>query len=66
MRIEDLTDKAVGKHLKLLLLSLMEDEELDVDAQRDLLEALILTMDDLDCNDTFGTEGWRHTYGFAD
>ena len=66
MRIEDLTDKAVGKHLKLLLLSLMEDEELDIDARRYILEALILTMNDLDGDDVFGTEGWKHRYGFAD
>lgn len=64
MIVQDLNDKAVNKHLNRLLEALAADQDLDMDTKRYLLESLVSTMDELDEDDTFGTEGWRHTYGF--
>ena len=34
--------------------------------QRDILyEAIEIALDDLDCDDFFGTEGWKHLFGLA-
>jgi hypothetical protein len=45
--------------------------EMDIDDMtekqvRDLLTVLMEKLDDLDLDDFFGTEGWRHYLGFED
>lgn len=32
----------------------------------DVLPELVQFLDELDCDDAFGTEGWRHSFGFED
>jgi hypothetical protein len=33
---------------------------------KEVLERIIEKLDELDCDDYFGTEGWRHSFGFDD
>jgi hypothetical protein len=41
-------------------------EDLTENQVKKLLSTLIESLDDLDSNDFFGTEGWRHYLGFED
>jgi hypothetical protein len=67
MRVEDFSDAAVTAALNKLLAQLLNGIiDMDDQTQRDILEAISMTLDDLDCDDTFGTEGWEHRYGFED
>ena len=67
MRVEDLNSAAINSALGKLLAALLADlDNIDEQSQQDILEAISMTLDDLDCDDTFGTEGWEHRYGFED
>jgi hypothetical protein len=35
-------------------------------AAKELLKEIIDQLDELDCDDFFGTEGWRHMFGLED
>jgi hypothetical protein len=41
-------------------------EDLTERQTKDLLIKIINELDDLSCNDFFGTEGWKHFMGFED
>ena len=41
-------------------------EDLTEKAAKNHLQAIINKLDDLDCEDFFGTEGWKHSFGFED
>jgi hypothetical protein len=69
MIIENLSREEVAECLQQLLLTLAEHAawgDVGFYAQKDILESLIITLDVLDSEDTFGPEGWRETYGFKD
>lgn len=40
--------------------------EMSEDQAKDTLQKLIAALDDLDGDDFFGTEGWKHFMGFED
>ena len=39
-------------------------EEMTEKQMKELLKQLIEKLDNLDCDDFFGTEGWKHYLGF--
>jgi hypothetical protein len=41
-------------------------EEMTERQVKDILENLIEQLDDLDSDDYFGSEGWKHFFGFED
>lgn len=41
-------------------------EKMTEEQAKELLKQLIEKLDDLDTEDYFGTEGWRHLLGFED
>lgn len=41
-------------------------DKLSETGAKDLLKELVEKLDELDCEDYFGTEGWRHSLGFED
>lgn len=41
-------------------------DDLTGDAAKEYLKELIEKLDDLDADDFFGSEGWRHYLGFDD
>ena len=62
MIVEDLNDRAVKKNLLTILSnlsSMVEDDHLEVDVQRDILLAMVESFQDLDNCDALGTEGWE-------
>lgn len=59
----DLTTEAVDYLFDDLLQCLAKDaKEISTDDKRYLLESIVTTLDVMDEDDTFGTEGWRHRY----
>lgn len=44
----------------------VEIEEMTEEQAKKALRQLVDELDDLDRNDFFGTEGWRHFMGFED
>jgi hypothetical protein len=44
----------------------MNIDKLTNKAVRDLLQILVDKMDELDLEDYFGTEGWKHFFGVED
>lgn len=59
--INKLSDKDAYVHLQVILDKLKGEPK---DTSKYLLEGLVNLMDDLDEDDFFGTEGWRHRFGF--
>ena len=41
-------------------------EKMTEEQAKELLKQLVEKLDDLDTEDYFGTEGWRHLLGFED
>lgn len=41
-------------------------DKLSEQGAKDLLKQIIAKLDELDEEDCFGTEGWRHTFGLED
>lgn len=41
-------------------------QDLTEKATKQYLQKLIEKLDDLDCEDFFGSEGWKHYLGFED
>ena len=35
-------------------------------AVREMLQKIVDKLDELDCEDYFGTEGWKHSFGLED
>lgn len=35
-------------------------------AAKEHLQKIIYKLDDLDCEDFFGSEGWKHMFGYED
>ena len=64
MTIDDLTDEAVEKYFRLISTGLQYNQPVEI--KRIFLEMFIMTLDDLDDDDTFGTEGWRKAFGLGD
>jgi len=48
------------------MLSLKEIDKLTPDAVKEYLKQIVEHLDELDGDDTFGTEGWRYSFGFED
>lgn len=64
--VEDLKDEAVERLLQNIMsefIGYISNGNSTDDANRYMLETLISGLDDLDNEDEFGTEGWRHTFG---
>lgn len=45
---------------------LINVDDMNEQAVKDLLQRIITKLNDLDCEDYFGTEGWKHYLGFED
>lgn len=41
-------------------------DDMKEEAVRRVLKEIIAKLDDLDCEDAFGTEGWRREFGYGD
>lgn len=41
-------------------------DKLSEQGAKEILKQIIAKLDDLDQEDYFGTEGWRHTFGLED
>lgn len=41
-------------------------EDLTEEVAKQYLQKLIVKLDELDCEDFFGSEGWKHYLGFED
>ncbi len=63
VNIEDLTEEQAKDLLKCLS---DKFERLDDYQTKVLLKEFIKVIDDLSCEDFFGTEGWKHFFGFED
>ena len=67
MKIGDLIPEVIKSETESLLKNLLEFITVDFPEPEgvhpDLLEGLVRTMDNLDSDDYFGTEGWRHRFG---
>ena len=48
------------------MLDINEIDKFTEEAAKESLTDLIKELDKLDCEDFFGTEGWRHYLGFED
>lgn len=60
-----LKNKAVQESLTELLDAIKDDvENMHPDTRRAVLVGLIDLFDEIDQDDNFGTEGWRHAFGF--
>jgi hypothetical protein len=59
--VDILTKEGQSDLLKDILHGIREHAELN--GARDILEVFLYTLDDLDNDDFFGTEGWRHRFG---
>lgn len=66
MEIEDLAPKAQVKLLKKITDGLLEFAKNNPDSLALVLEDFIMWLDDMDGNDAWGTEGWKHTFGIED
>jgi hypothetical protein len=75
MQIEDLSDKAAVKLLKHLIKEMhIKSNVFAHDASEDdissgakqMLSAIVETLDDLDGDDYFGSDGWKHYFGLED
>ena len=44
----------------------LEIDDLTEEQAKDILKNLVDQMDDLDMEDFFGSEGWRHMFGFEE
>lgn len=42
----------------------IEINELTEEQAKSLLKTLVIKLDELDSEDCFGTEGWKHYFGF--
>ena len=67
MKLTDLKPRAIKTETENILNSLIEFLKVDFpepeDVHPDLLAGLMSVMDDLDSDDYFGSEGWRHLFG---
>jgi len=45
---------------------LINIDDMKEESAKDLLKKIINQLDDLDLEDYFGTEGWKHYFGFED
>ena len=68
MNSRDLKPAAQRVWLKTILTKLNEQDlnELADQDVEDILSGLALELDNLDQDDFFGTEGWRHSFGLED
>jgi hypothetical protein len=48
------------------MLSAKEIDKMKADEVKKYLKELIRKLDELECEDFFGTEGWRHFLGYED
>ncbi len=62
MNVEDMNDDAVDRVLEVITAKLNKLEVVD---KITVLDGVISLLDDLDADDFFGTEGWRHSFGLA-
>lgn len=63
--IQKLSDTAVTETLKEIMDALHDQDDV-CDQTREVLQAVVDRLDDLDGDDAFGTEGWRHTFDMED
>lgn len=63
MRIEKLNHKA---SLEVLYAIKNYLEQADEEVLKLTLEGFVSHLDDLSCDDLFGTEGWEHAMGLSD
>lgn len=47
-------------------MKLKDVDKLSEKDAKELLKQIIKHLDELDYDDTFGTEGWRHSFGLED
>ena len=67
MSLTDLKPKVQRSVLLTILNNLVTHNEcLSEEDVESLLSILEPELDDLGCNDTFGTEGWKHAFGLED
>lgn len=64
IKLNKATDEQKANLLDEILFALQKEENTEVKSQ--MVEELINLMDDLDNDDFFGTEGWKHRYSFED
>jgi len=41
-------------------------QDLTEESAKEYLQEIINKLDELDCEDFFGTEGWKHVFGYED
>ena len=61
MNIHKLNDEAAVELFDTIVKHLKQD--FVIDNLRAVLGAMVDELDDLDADDSFGTEGWRHAFG---
>ena len=44
----------------------MNINNLTAKAAKEMLQKIVDKLDELDCEDYFGTEGWKHSFGLED
>lgn len=64
IKLNKLTDEQKAELLDEILIALTKEN--DIQIKSIIVEDLIDLLNDLDTQDFFGTEGWKHRYGFED
>lgn len=64
MNINHLNDNGVHSLLAAITVGLLTHD--DPETKRHLLDVIVNELDELDNDDAFGTEGWKHAFGVED